>query len=330
MKVLFVPPMSYPLHMGGFESQVLHIYNDLLNNGVDVQWYNLISTDINNFDIIHFHSSVSEFVPVAMKAKDLGKKIIITPMVGSPRYSNLSYKMKIAASKLPGCFYVMKKFTQLFSMADHFITLTSFEKNRLKNVFNIDKEISIIPNGIDDFYLGDESIDVELPFDKYVIVVGRIEPDKNQLPLIEIANELKFNLLIVGEPGSGHKDYYDTCKNISGNNVFFWGKESNPKIMRSLYKKALLTAIPSITEMLPLVIFESLSQQTPVLCTTQCGLYPEPVDGVFYTKPIKSELYNNIVKLLPNLNSIKFSKKHIFSWNDIAKQHIEIYNRIIF
>lgn len=321
--------MSYPLHMGGFESQVLHIYNDLLNNGVDVQWYNLTDTDISHFDIIHFHSSVTEFVSVAMKAKDLGKKIVITPMVGSPQYSNLSYGMKLVASKLPGCFYVLKKFMQLYSMADHFISLTSFEKNRLQKVFNINKEISIIPNGIDDCFFREDCIEVNIPFNNYVIVVGRIEPDKNQLPMIEIANELKLNLLIVGEVGTGHKDYFELCKKKAGDNVYFWGKESNPNILRSLYKRASLTAIPSKTEMLPLVIFESLSQNTPVLCTSHCGLYPKPLKGIYYSKPIKKDLYNKLAGIIPSIKSEVIDKKSIYSWDDIAKQHVAIYEKLI-
>ena len=51
MKVLFVPPMSYPLHMGGFESQVMHIYKELIELGIDVDWYNLSNTEIRQYDI---------------------------------------------------------------------------------------------------------------------------------------------------------------------------------------------------------------------------------------------------------------------------------------
>ena len=87
----------------------------------------------------------------------------------------------------------------------------------------------------------------------------------------EIANQLNFTLLIVGEPGIGQQDYLRLWKEKAHDNVYFWGKETNPQIMRILYENAFLTAIPSVTEMLPLVIFESLSQKTPVLCTTHCG-----------------------------------------------------------
>ena len=87
MKVLFVPPLSYPLHMGGFESQVMHIYKELIELGIDVDWYNLSNTEIRQYDIIHLHSSVTEFLPIVQKAKELSKKIVVTPMIGSPRYS---------------------------------------------------------------------------------------------------------------------------------------------------------------------------------------------------------------------------------------------------
>lgn len=328
MKVLFVPPMSYPLHMGGFESQVLHIFNKLKSNGIDVCWYDLVNTDLSEYDIIHFHSSVTEFIPIAMKAKDLGKIIVVTPMIGSPRYSNTSYWIKKIASNLPGFFYVMKKFKLLYSMADAFITLTQFEKNRLNEVFGICNNTFVVPNGIDDSFFIKSDIKVDLPFQQYAIVVGRIEPDKNQLPLIEIANQLNFNLLIVGEPGIGQKEYFDLCKEKAKNNVCFWGKETNPQIMRILYKNAFLTAIPSLTEMLPLVIFESLSQKTPVLCTTHCGFYPQSLEGVFYAKPEKGDLLKKIKEIIPNISKVNIGSQGIYSWDDIAKHHISIYNKL--
>ncbi len=329
MKVLFVPPISYPLHMGGFESQVLHIYNSLRELGITVEWYNLSNTDISQYDIVHFHSSAPELVSIAMKAKDLQKKIVITPMVGSPRYSNSVYQIKLFTSRLPGLFYVMKACRQMYSTADSFITLTSFEKNRLQRVFKVNKEVSVIPNGIDDSFFRADNVHISIPFDNYMLVVGRIEPNKNQLPLIKISNELKLNLIIVGEPGTGQKDYFDLCKNSAGDNVLFWGKESNPNIMRALYNKAALTAIPSITEMLPLVIFESLSQKTPVLCTTHCGLYPEVIEGLFYSKPTYSSFLKNIIRIWPYLTSLQIGSEGIYSWKYIASQHVSIYNRLL-
>ena len=328
MKVLFVPPMSYPLHMGGFESQVLHIFTELKKLGVDIYWYELSSTDLSQYDIIHFHSSVTEFIPIAIKARDLGKKIVITSMIGSPRYSNKMYLCKLSLSRFPGLFYVMKKIRHLYSMADEFIALTPFEKNRLNKVFKIRNQISVIPNGIDNGYFSNDYNEIDIPFDNYILVVGRIEPDKNQLPLIEIANELNLNLLIVGERGAGQEDYYNLCKEKAGHNIFFWGKEVDTNRMRMLYQHASLTAIPSVTEMLPLVIFESLSQNTPVLCTTHCGLYPEPIDGLLYSRPTKSELSRNIKNIWPMLSYIKISNKGIYSWEDIAKQHIELYKKL--
>lgn len=329
MKVLFVPPMSYPLHQGGFESQVSHIFTELKRSGIDVHWYNLYNTDLTQYDIIHFHSSVTEHDSIAIKARDLGIKIVITTMIGSPRYTNKSYQFKLKLSKIPSFFYVMKKFRHIYSLADQFIALTEFEKNRLYTVFNIRKKITVIPNGIDDCFFDNTESTIDIPFSDYILVVGRIEPDKNQLPLIEISNELGLKLIIIGEPGAGQLEYTKLCKQKSGENIYYWGKVSNPNIMRMLYKNASLTVIPSITEMLPLVIFESLSQKTPVLCTTKCGLYPKRIKGLYYSNPTKKELMQSITNLWPIRYSIKIDSNDIYSWKDIAKKHIKIYTELL-
>ena len=159
-------------------------------------------------------------------------------------------------------------------------------------------------------------------------MVGRIEPDKNQLPLIEVANEMGLNLLIVGEPGSGQKKYYQICKEKAGDNVVFWGKEIDPNIMRVIYKNALITAIPSKTEMLPLVIFESLSQKTPVLCTTNCGLYPESIPGIFYSRPVKMDILKCVKQILHELPQTNIGNQGIYTWDDIAVQYANIYKTL--
>lgn len=330
MRILFVPPLPFPMEIGGFQSQVRHIYEELKKIGIDVSWYDLINTDISKYDIVHFHSSTSSFADIAKKAKDLNKKIVLTPMIGSPYTTNTSYFLKLKASRFPGLFYPLKRINYCFSVADHFITLTSFEKKRLDSIFNVsNKKMTVIPNGIDDEFFNKNDLQLDFPCTKFILVVGRVEANKNQLPLIKIANELNLNLIIVGEPGLGQLVYDKECRRVAGDTVYFWGKELNVANMRMLYKNAILTVIPSVTEMLPLVIFESLSQKTPVLCTDHCGLYPKQYPGLYYTSPTEISLRKNIKRVFDILPISNIGNEGIYSWKDIALKHIDVYRKVL-
>ena len=60
--------------------------------------------------------------------------------------------------------------------------------------------------------------------------------------------------------------------------------------MKYLYRNAKLTVIPSLSEMVPLVVFESLSQLTPVVCTNRCGISNDKIPGVLFSDISKKAL----------------------------------------
>lgn len=328
-RVLFVPPLDFPIEIGGFQSQVRHIFENLKDEGINVAWYDLINTKLEDYDIIHFHSSSPNFINIVKKAKDLGKKVVVTPMMGSPFHSNFFYRIALFLSRFPMICTPLRQIRFILSLSDFTLPLTSFEFTRLNKVFGCSSEkMKIVPNGIDEVFLAKHSLKCDLPFKNYLLVVGRIEPDKNQLTLIRVVNKLGLNLVIVGEAAAGQKDYEDRCRKEAGSNVFFWGKEFNKQVMVSLYQNADFTIIPSLTEMLPLVIFESLSQNTPVICTTKCGLKDTNIPGVFFSAPKETDLLNMISTHLEKPN-IQFDDSMIYSWQRIAQFYIEVYKQIL-
>lgn len=330
MKILFVPPMNFPLVVGGFQFQVRNIFNSIKELGVDIRWYNITDTNLSEYDIVHIHSTLPELLSVARRAKQFGKKVVLTPMIGSRAHSNRFYSTCIKLSKIPGILPDIRITNSLIHMSDFVIPLVRFESDRLHSVFEVPYEkMKVIPNGMDKGFFETIESDVEIPLKDYLLTIGRIEPNKNQLSLIKAANRLGKNVIIVGEAGNGHSDYEKQCRREAGKNVLFWGKELDKSVLRKLYKNAALTVIQSYSEILPLVTFESLSQKTPVLCTNQCGFFPEKYNGVFYTSPDEKSLEKNIQLALYSNCRESINRDGIFTWNDIAQQHIDIYRKLL-
>ena len=104
--------------------------------------------------------------------------------------------------------------------------------------------------------------------------------------------------------------------------------EKNPLVLKYLYQKAKVTAIPSYSEMVPLVAFESLSQKTPVICTNRCGINGDIIPGLFFTGITKNDLAKSII-IAQEYNRNDITDNGIFSWVEIAKQYLCVYNIII-
>lgn len=329
MKVTFVAPYALPMSIGGFQIQVYQIFEELKSLGVDVVWHNFENSNLDGVDILQVMSTDTSMISMMKRARNKGVKVVLTPMQGSRTKSNRYLKTCLSLSKIPQLCTTHKMTYDTIHCADYLTPLCSYEANRMTEVYGFDKnKITVIPNGLDKGYFDNELADVELPFENYLLTIGRVESNKNQLTLIEVAKTLNMNLIIVGEPGNGGPSYLQKCKSIAGDNVCFWGLEKNQKVLKQLYRHAALTVIPSYSEMLPLVAFESLSQKTPVVCTNRCGIADDTIPGLFFSDIDLASL-EKAVSQACQFDRRGITEQGIYSWTDIAKKYVEVYEKLI-
>ena len=328
MKVLFVTYLEFPLEIGGFQNQVRCIAENLKNKGVQVDWYHIDRCDIQQYDLLHVFSSVPSLYPVIKKARDFNIPIVLTPMLGSRSRSNNYYKAVMTLSNIPHVFSEYRYLKSILSAATFITPLSEFEKNRICEIARVSaSKVIPIPNGIANAFFDNVYEELELPFSHYMLMVGRIENNKNQKTVIDIANRHKINLLIVGEPGIGEQRYYEECKRIAGPTVCFWGRETNTRRLKYLYKMASVTVIPSYSEMVPLVVFESLRMKTPVVCTDRCSLVGEKIPGLFITSIEKHQLFASIEKAF-SISNLSICDDGIHSWSSVADKYLRVYNLV--
>lgn len=329
MKVTFVAPYALPMSIGGFQTQVYQIFQGLRNLGVDVAWHNFVDSNLDGVDILQVMATDSSMISMMKRARNKGIKVVLTPMQGSRTKSNRYLKTCLCLSKIPQVCTTHKLTYYTINCADHLTPLCSFEANRMTKVYRFDKNrISIIPNGLDQVFFNEEEESVDLPFKDYLLIIGRVEENKNQFTLIEVANKLNMNLLIVGEPGNAGNGYLEKCKRIARDNVYFWGVEKNPKVIKYLYRNANMTVIPSYSEMVPLVAFESLSQKTPVVCTNRCGIAGDEIPGLLFSDIDKDSLIKAI-KEEQTYDRKQITNQGIYTWANIAAMYKEVYDKIL-
>lgn len=329
MKVVFLPPYALPFRAGGFESQVYHIFSELKSLGVDVSWHNFVDSNLEGADVLQVMATDPSMISLMKRARNKGVKVVLTPQQGSRAKSNGYLKTCLRLSRIPQVCTTHRMTFDTIHCADHLTPLCGFEAKRMHDVYGFENsKITVIPNGLDNVFFDDDVTEVKLPFKDYLLTIGRVEENKNQLTLIEVAKELHMKLLIVGEPGNAGSGYLEKCKSIANDSVCFWGVEKDPRVVKFLYRNAKLTVIPSFSEMVPLVAFESLSQHTPVVCTDRCGIAGDEIPGLLFSDISKSSLEDSVIKM-SEFSRDMITNKGIYTWADIARMYKDVYDRLI-
>ncbi|MCC7430295.1 glycosyltransferase family 4 protein [bacterium] len=160
----------------------------------------------------------------------------------------------------------------------NFVCVSEKNFKKLKEInSNANKRACVIYNGVEPPNI----IDVKsiLPEDRKIIVnVGKLEKRKNQVFLVEVANELVkagyfFNFVLVGPEEAGEKIFiekmiikYDLQKYF-----YFFGSQERDVVF-SVIKNSFIYFHTSIYESLGMTLLEALSVGTPVIALAYDGL----------------------------------------------------------
>ena len=283
---------------------------------------------MKDIDLVQIFSSEPCLLPIIMKAKRRNIPVVVTPMIGSRAMSNITLKCVLKLSTIPGLFSPHKERYRLIQQADYLLALSVFEMKRLIDVYKFERgKIAVVENGLDSKYVV-SCIDSQNVNDKdnYILTVGRIEPNKNQYNLIKAANNLGMELYIVGEPGIRSENYMEKCKSISNDNIHYLGAIRDVDRLKYLYTKAIVTVIPSYSEMVPLTVFESLSVKTPVVLTKYSSLKGTRLNGLFFSGTTSHAIGSTIKKALSFDRSL-ITSDGIFDWRQIAEKYLNVYKK---
>lgn len=338
MKVLFhAYNTCCQTESGGVQVRVRRIKELLESIGIQVDLFNPYETDIRDYDVVHIFMLTLESENIIRCAKTLGKKVVLSSIINVNNYRKARRNRKI----LPilcrlGVRPVDSVLTTAINMCDVVIAETPAEARHINWSFGYPLEkIKIIPNGCDEIDVaGDEIYGLIGGKKRYVLQVGRIDANKNLLNVIKAVKGADYDLVVIGgQYAAGSSSYLDECKKESYGcqNIHFLGWLPAGSVeLRSAYINAQALVVPSYQETFGLVILEGamagarvcLSNTLPIL---EFGVFdkeytfsPENVDEI--------RVVLNKAMAAPRDESLRLRVKEFFSWDRIAKEHIEIYN----
>lgn len=319
---------------GGVRNRILSVVEALKNAGVSVDYFNKYETNIRDYDILHVFMLKDDSYSLIKYAKENGLKVVLSSIVTLSGKLQLRYYWWLR--RLP----IMTTYKLLFkicNIVDTIIAETDQEARFLEKYYHVSKDrIVVIPNGADRM-----STDSKMIYEAigkicdYALEVGRFDKNKNQLAVIKALKDTDIEMVFIGGESSSEPEYYAECLTAAGDcsNIHFLGwLDREDKLLKSAYcnAKAIVSssynetfgltiiegimagAIPVISNTLPILDYESLKK-----CVTF-----SPSDENDIRRKISEVMDSNDPYIVKNIKKKVMSE---FSWEEVAKKHLEIY-----
>jgi glycosyltransferase involved in cell wall biosynthesis len=222
-----------------------------------------------------------------------------------------------------------KSIRQILERAALLLPNSETEYKRLEEEFGTKKEYIVVPMGVD---AGLFSANDAIPKDATVVLcAARIEGIKNQLNLIRALNNSKYTLLLVGSPAPNQKSYYNECRRIAAENIFFYDHVPQEELI-SYYKRAKVHALPSWFETCGLSSLEAAAMGCNVMITDKGYTREYFGNDAFYCEPGDPRSIFEEIETAAKSDCRKELQDKIFhqyTWQQAAGITLDAYKKII-
>lgn len=323
---------------GGVQSRLRNIANKLKDRGENVELFNEFTTNINNFDIIHFFKLEPENFALLECAKNNGLKVVISSVIGLNDNNSKKIRLFQKIRRVIPLTTTMEQSARSLELADLIIVETVAEKEFINSNYNIsEKKIVIIPNGVDYVeYHGKEIFEAIGGEKKYILQVGRFDKNKNQLNIINAMKDTGIDLVFIGGKDHSEKDnYYQKCLDAAGNasNIHFLGwLDASSNLMKSAYANADTVVLPSYQETFGMVAIEggvagaklALSNTLPIL---DYSIFDECLT---FQPGNLEDIRETLIDAFKRDKSADFTERfrQAFSWESVIDDHMRYYAEI--
>lgn len=268
MNVLFQIRKDYLSNVAGDSIIIKNLRENLTKLGVKVDVHTDYRINLNKYDIIHIFNTIRikesyEFMKYAILNN---KKTVLTPIYWDLRnyFKQTKQKEKI---DYWNCNEKKRKF--LFDNCDVYLPHCKGEAELIIKNYNTFSKYEIVSYGVDEKYLMGVKYYLKNKYgiDDYILCVGRINYQKNQLNLIKALLKEKIPLVLVGSVND--KNYFKKCMKLRKEKLFLLDNIKTSEL-NSIYKSAKVHVLPSWIEYPGLASLEAGASGCNIV-TTEIG-----------------------------------------------------------
>ena len=232
---------------------------------------------------------------------------------------------------------------QTVKRADVIITVSEFSKERIAEKLGVpDEKIKVIYPGVNAEFSPQEEESVERVKDKfrinkrYILYVGKFEPQKNIIRLLETfqrVSMLEDVVLVMAGPINWY--YYIVRKkaeelNLSDKIVFAGFVKDDE--MAALYSGASVFYFPSLYEGFGMPVLEAMACGTPVVTSPSCSIPEVAGDAAIFADPSSPKEMADAIGRCMNDQALRDGliskgrkRSEFFSWDKTAAKTLEVY-----
>ena len=225
--------------------------------------------------------------------------------------------------------------------ATHIFTVSEYSKNEISSRYDLPPEkITVIHNGVDRerFHPGTDGIDVVegkgLTVGNYILTVGRLEPRKNFITLIDAYAQLDTNmpLVIIGHRHFGYQQVKTRISEQGLSDRVFHFENIPDAHLASFYRHARLFVYPTWIEGFGIPIIEAMASGIPVISSNTTSLPEIAGSTCLLIEPgdvqgMRCAMANDELAL--ELSKQGLARSEYFGWDKTAEKVKYVYETIL-
>ncbi|MBU3956524.1 glycosyltransferase family 4 protein [bacterium] len=335
MNIRIFPEFPFGVAYGGLELQCIRTFHALSKKNQSVKLLDYYDNR-DSFDILHIFGNPPSMYEICFHAKKT-KKIIISAVCGANQFS---YPKTFIRRILSGLATILKQHTDyermrfIFQSAGHIICLNEIERNFISKTYDVAAEkLSVISNGVDkSFFAATKQLFVnKYGVSDFVLFTGNIVKRKNPLRLAQVLAQLNQKGVFIGCALSSEIDYASQFeKVISDSPTLLWikGLEHNDPLLASAYAASSVFCLPSCGETQPQSALEAMACNKPIILGDFLYAHQPPFEQALHCNPLnKDSIKKCIISALKNTTKYSSLLSEDYTWNNIAREIIKIYQK---
>jgi glycosyltransferase involved in cell wall biosynthesis len=341
--VLFHAPATVFQAPGGGENQLIQTGRALEDLGHVVRLFSCWTDRLDEARLLHLFGMSREGLELARMARALGVPVVLSPICWVEPRAIAANAPTPSRRFLERMKWQLRRFVPrlacwrraLLHLADAILPNSDAEGRQLAMLFGAERSrIHPVPNGVHPhFALADPAPFRErYPLGEFVLYVGRIEPRKNVLGLIEAIRPLGIPLVAIGAVPPSSNEYGRACRNAGGRLVHWLGSfDHDDPMLASAYAATSVLALPSWFETPGLAALEAAAAGTPVVVTPfgSAREYFGPLAE--YARPDRpAEIREAVCRAMRSQRGRELSA-HVcsrYAWSEVARRTAELYDQV--
>lgn len=290
-------------------------------------------------DLIYAHDLVSTGLPATLvKVLQPKKKLVIR--LGGDFLWEKAYNQAWTNKPLSQYYQQKKNFKEkiylmiyklVLNRADHIIYSTKWQTDLSVKFLAVDSDKASIINNP---FPRQRQIENNTR-DNNLLLAGRLIPLKNIATIIKIMPQLPgLNLRIVGS-GPQKNELLNLTKNLQLEKRVNFLDGVPAANLTKIIAQSYLVLVPSISDISPNIVLESMAMHKPVVVTKECGYYYDHQDQLMFIDPFdQDDIIKKITNLLNTRNYRAYQKKleqidmgH--SWKVVAQEHLDLFMSLV-